>query len=227
MSRRALLSWSGGKDSAHALHLLRAAGAVEVCGLLTTVSAADGRIPIHEVSADLVAAQAAAIGLPLIRVPLPDGCDNVVYAAVLRAALRGAAADGVECIAFGDLFLEEIRAFRERLLEGTGVEPLFPLWGRDTAELAQEIVASGVRAVITSVDTTQLDARFCGQEVDAALLGDLPAGVDPCAENGEFHSFVWDGPELPQPVPVHAGATSQRERFAVCELSLAGQVMRR
>ena len=227
MSRRALLAWSGGKDSAHALQQLRAAGDVEICGLLTTVRETDGSISIHEVSAELLALQTAATGLQLTTVGLPDPCPNEVYQERMHAALRGARDRGIDTLAFGDLFLEDIRAFRERLLEGTGIAPAFPLWGRDTAALAREIVASGIRAVVTCVDTAQLDARFTGREVDGAFLDELPDGVDPCAENGEFHTFVCDGPGLRSPVGVRVGDVSLRGGFAVCELRPSDQLVRR
>jgi uncharacterized protein (TIGR00290 family) len=224
VTRRALVSWSGGKDAAYALHVLRDDRDVEVVGLLSTVRASDGRMPIHEVPSELLEAQAAALGLPLTLLPLPAPCPNETYIAALRQALAAAA---VDAIAFGDLFLTEIRAFREDLLAGTGVVPFFPLWGQETSALAREIVASGVRSVVVAVDTTQLDAGFAGRAFDDELLDELPDGVDACAENGELHTFVWDAPGFAQPIAVRRGDVISIDGFAVCPLEAAGQMVLR
>lgn len=204
---RALVSWSSGKDAAWALHRLEQAGQFEVAGLLTTFNGASGRVGIHEVERELVAAQAEAVGLPLLLVPLPWPCPNAVYEQALWAALAEAKADlGVTHVAFGDLFLADIRAYREALLAPTGVLPLFPLWQTPTNALAREMIAGGLRAQIVSVDTARLPAAFAGRPFDNALLADLPVGVDPCGEHGEFHTFVWDGPMFARPVTLAPGA---------------------
>jgi uncharacterized protein (TIGR00290 family) len=215
---RALLSWSGGKDSALALHRLRETGAVRVDGLLTTVTDAYDRVSMHGVRRALLDAQAAALGLPLRTVRIPPGCSNHEYEARTGAALAAWAGDGGGAVAFGDLFLEEIRAYRERLLTPHALAPVFPLWGEDTAALARRFVALGFRAVLVCVDPRQLDARFAGRAYDDALLEELPTGVDPCGENGEFHTFVHDGPVFRAPVPVTPGEVVARDGFVFADL---------
>jgi len=217
-STRAWLSWSSGKDAAFALAVARAGG-VDVVGLLTTVDAATGRVPVHGVPGALVQAQADALGLPLHVVELPWPCPNAVYEQRVRAALAGARPDGVQQLVFGDLHLQDVRDHREALLAGSGVEPAFPLWGRPTAELAREVVASGLRAVVTSVDLAQAPAGLAGRWFDEALLGGLPPGVDPCGERGEFHTFVVDGPGFAAPVEVAVGPPQERGGFAVADLA--------
>jgi uncharacterized protein (TIGR00290 family) len=204
---RAWVSWSSGKDSAFALHAARAAGYV-VAGLVTTVDLDSNRVPVHGVPAQLVRAQARAVGLPLHIIGLPWPCPNDIYRERVLAALAGA---GIGRIVFGDLFLHDIRAFREELLAGSGVTPTFPLWGRDTSELAAEMVSSRLRAVVTAVDTAQAPGRLVGRTFDHEFLRDLPAGVDPCGERGEFHTFVLDGPGFTAPVHVDLEATVTRE----------------
>lgn len=194
MPRRAWVSWSSGKDCATALAEVRAEPRFEVTGLLTTVTASDRRVVAHNVPLSWVADQAAALRLPLHVVELPDPCPNEVYEERMQRAASASLADGAGTWVFGDLQLADVRAFRERLLARIGVESLFPLWGRDTTVLARSIIDSGVRAVLVAVDPAQLDASFVGREYDDRLLADLPAGVDPCGENGEFHTFVCDGP---------------------------------
>jgi len=216
---RALVAWSGGKDAAWALHLARQQG-IEVAGLLTSL--AGERVAMHEVRLPLVERQAAAAGLPLWKVPLPWPCPNAEYEAAMRTQLERARREGIDAIVFGDLFLADIRSYRESLLAGTGVRPLFPLWGKDTGALAAEMIAGGLRATLVCVDLNRLPASFAGREFDAALLQDLPAGCDPCGENGELHTFAWDGPQFRAPVWVSRGGISQRGGFAFADLLPAG-----
>ncbi|HJU83321.1 MAG TPA: hypothetical protein VJ600_03850 [Holophagaceae bacterium] len=219
---KALLSWSSGKDSAHALQVLRQQGEVEVVGLLTTVNQAFNRVAMHAVRETLLEAQAEAAGLPLRKVHIPWPCPNGAYEAAMAAACAQAVADGIEIIAFGDLFLEDIRAYRLEKLQGTGLRAVFPLWGRDTAALAREMVASGLKARLTCVDPKQLDGRFAGRAFDAGLLAELPPGVDPCGERGEFHTFVHDGPMFRHPIPVRSGEVVERDGFVFADLMLEG-----
>lgn len=218
MTRRTWMSWSTGKDSAFALEAVRSDPDLEVVGLLTTVNAAADRVAMHAVRRTLVEAQAASLGLPLHVVELPHPCPDGVYEERMAAALARAADDGVERVVFGDLHLADVRAYREQALAPTGVEPLFPLWGRPTDELAAAMVAADVGAVLTCVDPAQLPAEFVGRAFDAALLRDLPAGVDPCGERGEFHTFVWRGPGFAADVPVTVGAAVERDGFVFCDL---------
>ncbi len=216
--KRILLSWSSGKDSAWALHLLRENPDYEVAGLLTTFNQAANRVAMHAVRRNLVEAQASAAGLPLWAVPLPWPCNNEQYESIMAATCAKAVAEGIEGVAFGDLFLEDVRAYRERQLTGTGLEPIFPVWGLPTRALAEEMIASGLRAKLTCVDTEKLDVSFVGREFNSALLSALPPEVDPCGENGEFHSFVYAGPMLSCPIPISLGETLVRERFAFADL---------
>lgn len=221
MKPRALLSWSSGKDSAWALHRLRAAGEVEVVGLVTTFNQAAERVAMHAVRETLVEAQARATGLPLWPVQLPWPCSNDDYAARMRELLERARAAGITHMAFGDLFLADIRAYREQQLAGTGITPLFPLWNDDasaTAALAREMLAGGLHAVLTCVDPRQLDARFCGRDFDAALLDELPATVDPCGENGEFHTFCFAGPMFERPIAIRTGEQVTRDGFCFTDV---------
>jgi len=207
------LSWSSGKDSAWALHLLREQADVEVAGLLTTVNAEHERVAMHGVRRALLEAQAEAAGLPLIAVDLPWPCDDETYRARMGAACDRAVSEGIEGVAFGDLFLPDVRAYREEQLAPTGLEPLFPLWGRETSALAREMLDGGLSAVLTCVDSRQLDPSFSGRRWDERLLAELPEGVDPCGEKGEFHTFVTAGPMLRQPLQVSIGETVDREGF--------------
>jgi uncharacterized protein (TIGR00290 family) len=216
---KALIAWSGGKDAAWALHLARQQG-VEVAGLLTTTSA--GRVAMHEVRGALVEAQAAAAGLPLWTVPLPWPCPNSEYEAAMRAALVRARKDGIDAVVFGDLFLADIRTYREALLARTSLDPVFPLWGKDTRALAAEMISQGLRATLVCVDLARLAARFAGRDFDPALLADLPEGCDPCGENGEFHTFVSAGPMFRAPVPIERGSVEERGGFAFADLLPAG-----
>jgi uncharacterized protein (TIGR00290 family) len=218
---KAALAWSSGKDSAMALLRLREAGAVEVSMLVTTVSEDSGRVAMHGTARALLEAQAEAACLPLLAVPIPEPCPDAAYAAAMATAVARLRAEGVTHLAFGDLFLADIRAWRESRLAGTGIAPLFPLWGEETGALARAIIAAGIGAVIASVDTEQLDARFAGRDFDAGFLGELPPEVDPCGERGEFHSFVHAGPIFARPIPLRRGAVTQGGRFAYAELGLA------
>ena len=218
---RALLSWSSGKDAAWALHTLRRADEVEVAGLPTTLNAEGDRVAMHAVRRTLLEAQAGAARLPLLQVPLPWPCSNADYEAALGRALAEAQeAWGVTHIAFGDLFLEEVRAYRERQLVGTGLTPLFPLWGLPTGALAREMIAGGLEARLTCVDPRRLPASFAGRAFDAALLRDLPPDVDPCGEAGEFHTFAHGGPMFSHPIPITAGEVVTRDGFVFADLLL-------
>jgi len=215
---KALLAWSSGKDSAWSLHLLRAAAEVEVVGLLTTINQAFDRVAMHAVRTELLRAQADAVGLPLWPVPIPWPCSNADYEAAMSAVLDRARAAGIGAMAFGDLFLEDIRRYREQQLAPTGIRPLFPLWGKPTAPLAAEMVAAGLRARLTCVDPRALDQRFAARDFDAALLAELPPSVDPCGERGEFHTFAYDGPMFRHPVPIRSGEVVLRDGFAFADL---------
>jgi uncharacterized protein (TIGR00290 family) len=223
--RPVALAWSGGKDSSLALAALRADPAVEVVALVTTITRDFDRISMHGVRRSVLDAQVAALGLPLFEATIPGAASNAVYEDSLGAALAhlGLQHPGVRHLAFGDLFLPDVRAYRERVLPPLGWAPLFPLWGRDTAVLAREFVAAGYRAILTCVDTTQLGAEFAGREFDGVLLADLPASVDPCGERGEFHTCVYAGPIFRHPLAVQAGARVRRdERFEYCDVTLQG-----
>jgi uncharacterized protein (TIGR00290 family) len=208
---RVLLSWSSGKDSAWALHTLRGDG-IEVVGLLTTLNAEAGRVSIQGVRRELLLAQAEALGLPVWEVPLPAPCPNEEYERRMDQAIERAVSEGITHVAFGDLFLEDVRAYREQMLAPTGIEPLFPIWCGDkgTRALAERMVASGVRAIITCVDPSQLNASFAGRSWDGTVL---PVGVDPLGERGEFHTFCWAGPMFPKPLSIAIGEVIERDGF--------------
>jgi uncharacterized protein (TIGR00290 family) len=218
MKAKALLAWSSGKDSAWALQVLRTQDEVEVVGLLTTIEAARERVAMHAVRAELLRAQAAAVGLPLTEVPLPWPCSNAQYEAATDAAFAGARAAGVTVAAFGDLFLEDIRRYREDRMTATGLRPIFPLWGQPTDALARRMIAGGLRARLTCVDARQLAPAFAGRDFDAALLAELPPAVDPCGERGEFHTFVYDGPMFERPIPIRGGELVARDGFVFADL---------
>lgn len=207
------MSWSSGKDSALALETVRSDGEVEVTGLLTTVNSTADRVAMHAVRRVLLQAQADAVGLPLYVVELPWPCTNAVYERRMATAIRAARRHGVQRMVFGDLFLEDVRAYREKALAGTGIAPLFPLWGRPTAQLATEMIDRGVRAILTCVDPAQAPRSIAGRWYDRDLLRDLPARVDPCGERGEFHTFVVDGPGFGHPLDVVVGETVERDGF--------------
>ena len=215
---RALLSWSSGKDSAYALAVLREADDVEVVGLVTTLNADAGRVAMHAVREQLLDLQAAAVGLPVWKAAIPWTCSNEAYDAAMAEVMERACTERITHMAFGDLFLADIRAYREDRLAGTEITPLFPLWGRDTGELAREMTAAGLRAVLTCVDPNQLDRGFAGQSFDGSLLDRLPPSCDPCGERGEFHTFAWDGPGFAQPVPVTVGEVVERDGFVFADL---------
>jgi uncharacterized protein (TIGR00290 family) len=215
---KALLAWSSGKDSAWSLQELRAEGQVEVVGLLTTINEAFDRVAMHAVRTELLRAQADAADLPLRPVPIPWPCSNAEYEAAMDAAMARARADGITHVAFGDLFLEDIRRYREERLAPTGMTPLFPIWGTPTGPLARRMLEAGLRARLTCVDPKSLDARFAGREFDAALLAELPASVDPCGERGEFHTFAYDGPMFRRPIPIRSGEVVTRDGFVFADL---------
>lgn len=213
MPKRTLLSWSSGKDSAWALHVLRQDPEIELAGLFTVVNAKHQRVAMHAVRLRLLELQAEAVGLPLRVIEIPDPCSDQQYEAVMRQFVAESIARGVMCMAFGDLFLQDIREYREKHLSGTGIVPLFPLWNKPTDKLADEMLASGLRAVITSVDPRKLPGHYVGREWSKTLLDELPATVDPCAENGEFHTVVVDGPMFRRPIQIQIGETVEREGF--------------
>jgi uncharacterized protein (TIGR00290 family) len=215
------LSWSSGKDSAWALHELRASPDFEVTRLLTTVNRGARRVAMHAVREELLEAQAAAVGLPLLKVPIPSPCSNAVYEESMGAAMAQARAEGVLNVAFGDLFLEDVRRYREEKLSSVGMTPLFPLWGRETHRLARDMVAGGLRAYLTCVDPRQIDRHLVGRSFDAGLLDELPASVDPCGEKGEFHSFAFAGPMFSAPLAVAPGEIVERDGFVFADLLLA------
>ncbi|MFO7654279.1 MAG: ATP-binding protein [Candidatus Krumholzibacteriia bacterium] len=219
--RPVLVSWSTGKDSAFMLQALRDDPAWEPVGLVTTVAAASKRVPLHGLPRPLLEEQARLLDLPLQVVEIPHPCPNREYERRLAPVWVAARATGVGAVAYGDLFLADVRAYRERQLAGTGLEPVFPLWGRDTAELASAIVATGWRALVTCVDPVRLDRTLLGRWFDHDLLADLPADVDPCAENGEFHTVVVDGPLLSRPLPVRVAGGVDRDGFWQLELQAA------
>jgi uncharacterized protein (TIGR00290 family) len=216
--KRILLSWSSGKDSAWTLHVLRQRSEYEIAGLLTTFNEAADRVAMHGVRRSLVEQQAAAAGLPLWSIPLPWPCSNEQYEGLMTKACAKAVAEGIEAIAFGDLFLEDVRAYRVKQMAGTGLEPLFPVWGEPTDRLTREMIASGLKAILTCIDTRKLNADFAGRRFDANLLAGLPSGIDPCGENGEFHSFVYAGPMFNSEIDVIQGETVVRDQFAFADL---------
>jgi len=219
--KRILLSWSSGKDSAWSLHVLRHRGEYEVVGLLTTFNAEADRVAMHAVRRELVERQAAAAGLPLWPVPLPWPCSNEQYEALMAETCARAVSEGIVGVAFGDLFLEDVRAYREKQMAKAGLEPIFPVWGLPTGELAREMIAAGVRAKLTCVDTGKLDRSFAGREFDDRLLAELPEGVDPCGERGEFHSFVYAGPMFDSAIEISVGEMVVREQFVFADLMAA------
>ena len=218
MLKKTLLSWSSGKDSAWALHVLRQQCEVEVVGLLTTVNQLYQRISIHAVRLELLQRQAEAVGLPLHIVDLPSPCTNSQYEAAMETFIAKTKQQGIECIAFGDLFLEDIKEYREAKLSGTGISPLFPIWRMPTDRLAKEMISSGLRALVTCIDPRHLAPSFAGREFNEQFLIDLPAVVDPCGERGEFHTFAFDGPMFSKPVPIEVGEIQEREGFVYADL---------
>jgi uncharacterized protein (TIGR00290 family) len=215
---RALVSWSSGKDSAWALHAVRLARRFELAGLLTTVTSTYGRVSIHGVREELLRRQAAELELPLRVVPIPHPCSNEIYEEAFLAELAGASQEGITHVVFGDLFLEDVRAYRERLLERAGLAGVFPLWGRDTRDLAVEMVAGGLRAILVCVDPARLSEEFAGRDFDEVFLAGLPSEVDPCGERGEFHTFARAGPMFRREIVVRRGEVVQRDGLAYADL---------
>jgi len=218
--KKALISWSSGKDSAWTLHMLRQSRGYEIAGLLTTMNAAFDHVAMHGTRRELVEAQAEAAELPLITVPLPWPCSNEQYEAAMRDACAQAVSDGVEVMAFGDLFLEDVRKYREDKLAESGLEPVFPLWGLPTRALVGEMLAAGVKARIVCVDPKKLPREFAGRDLDEALLNAMPGDVDPCAENGEFHTVAYAGPMFRRPIPVESGEVVERDGFVFAAVKL-------
>ena len=222
MKKKALISWSSGKDSAWTLHLLRQSGEYEIAGLLTTMNAAFDRVAMHGTRRELVEAQAEAAGLPLITVPLPWPCSNEQYEASMREACTQAVAEGIEVMVFGDLFLEDVRRYREDKLAGSGLTPVFPVWGLPTRALVREMLAAGVKARIVCVDPKQLPREFAGRDLDEALLEAMPEGVDPCAERGEFHTVAYAGPMFRRPISIESGEVVERDGFVFADVKVQG-----
>lgn len=216
--KRILLSWSSGKDSAWALHVLRQNSQYEVLGLLTTFNEVADRVAMHAIRRELVERQAVAADLPLWRVPLPWPCSNEQYESLMAQTCAKAVAEGIQGVAFGDLFLEDVRKYREKQMKGTGLEPIFPVWGMPTRQLAEKMITGGLKAKLTCIDTAKLDRSFAGRDFDATLLADLPAAVDPCGERGEFHSFVYAGPMLNAELPVRVGQAIMRDQFVFADV---------
>lgn len=221
--KRAWVSWSSGKDAAWALHVARAGGDLEIVGLLTTINEPADRVAMHAVRRELLIAQAEATGLPVHVVPLPWPCSNEEYERRMAGAIADARSEGVTRMIFGDLFLEDIREYREQKLAGTGIAPEFPLWRAPTGALAREMIDAGVRAHVVTLDPRKLDRRFAGRVLDRAMLAELPEGVDPCGENGELHTFVSAGPMLSRPIAVRTGEVVEREGFVYCDLVPEGE----
>jgi len=214
-----MISWSSGKDSAWLVHVLRTRTDMAIAGLLTTINDDAQRVAMHAVRTELLEAQAESLGLPLWKVPIPSPCSNEIYQQIMGDAVRRLVDDGFTHMAFGDLFLADVRLYREQQLAGTGLTPLFPLFGADTPLLAREMIAAGLRARITCVNPKILDRGFAGREFDAALLADLPSSVDPCGERGEFHSFAYAGPMFRQPIPITNGIVVERDGFVFADLT--------
>jgi uncharacterized protein (TIGR00290 family) len=215
-----MVSWSSGKDSAWTLYLLQRSAEYEPVGLLTTVNTAFDRVAMHSTRRQVLEAQAAAAGLPLYVVPLPWPCSNDVYERQMRAACDAAIRRGIGAMAFGDLFLEDIRAYREERLRGTGITPVFPVWKIPTDQLVREMIAAGVKTRVVCVDPRKLPAEFAGRDIDEAFLSDLPVGVDPCGENGEFHTCVYDGPMFQWPIAIESGEVVERDGFVFADVKL-------
>ncbi len=222
MKSKVLVSWSSGKDSAWTLHVLRQQGEVEIVGLLTTMNERFQRVAMHSTRRELVEAQAQAAGLPLWEIPLPWPCNNEEYELAMGRACAQAVQQGITGIAFGDLFLEDVRKYREDRLRGTGLQPIFPVWGMDTRKLIEEMLDSGVRARIVCMDPKKLPQHFAGQDISRELLASFPEGTDPCGENGEFHTFVYGGPMFKSVIPIQSGEIVNRDGFVFADVLPAG-----
>jgi uncharacterized protein (TIGR00290 family) len=218
--KRILLSWSSGKDSAWCLHVLRQRNDLEIAGLLTTLNEEFDRVAMHGTRRSVLDAQARAADLPLWVIPLPWPCSNEIYESRMLEACARAMNDEIDAVAFGDLFLEDVRAYRVAQMKATGMEPLFPLWNIPTDQLAHEMIAGGLRSKLTCVDTKQLSAEFVGRDFDEELLSALPASVDPCGERGEFHTCVYDGPMFKAPIALQAGDKVMREQFSYADFAV-------
>ena len=215
---KTIVSWSSGKDSAWMVHVLRQRADIELAALLTTINEPAQRVAMHAVRVELLQAQADAVGLPLWIVPIPSPCPNDAYERAMAAAVGRAVAEGFTHVAFADLFLQDVRRYREEKLAGMGLTPLFPLFDADTPRLAREMIATGLGARITCVDPRQIDRRFAGREFDASLLDDLPPSADPCGERGEFHTFAYKGPMFAREIPIVSGVTVERDGFVFTDL---------
>jgi uncharacterized protein (TIGR00290 family) len=218
MPKNIYLCWSGGKDSSLALYEIRKSANFNVAALLTTITEDYNRISMHGVRVELLEQQAASLGLPLKKVFIPKEASNEIYEARMRAVLEAGLLEGIDTVAFGDIFLEDLKIYREKNLAQLGMKGLFPIWKRDSGELAQTFIDLGFKAALACIDTNFLDSSFAGRSYDAALLRDLPAGVDPCGENGEFHSFAYAGPIFEHPIPYSLGEVVRRDRYVFCDL---------
>lgn len=221
VNTRALMSWSSGKDSAFALHVASQDPGLTIAGLLVTVNKEADRVAMHAVRRTLLELQADRLGIALHIVDIPFPCPNEIYEAQMDKAMSAAAEDGIKAVVFGDLFLEDVRQYREQALDATGMQPIFPLWGRPTDMLAREMIHSGIRAVLTCVDPSKLSPSFVGRAFDADLLDELPSDVDPCGERGEFHTFVWDAPAFTSPIAIQTGEIVSRDGFVFCDVEAA------
>jgi uncharacterized protein (TIGR00290 family) len=222
---KAWVAWSSGKDSAWALHVVRQTGAFDVVALLTTVNRTHGRVAMHAVRESLLELQAQAAGLPLVKVPIPSPCSNEIYEAAMSDAMTRARAEGVFHVIFGDLFLEDIRAYREKHLRAVGMTPVFPVWRSDTDRLAQEMLTGGLSAHLTCIDPRKLGWEFAGRRFDSSLIADLPPNIDSCGENGEFHTFACAGPMFRYPIAVTLGEIVERDGFVFADLLPAAASM--
>jgi uncharacterized protein (TIGR00290 family) len=222
MHRKTWLSWSSGKDSAWALHELRQSGEFEVAGLFTTVNTSFDRVAMHAVRTELLREQARVAGLPLHMIEIPYPCSDAQYANAMNSFVERARDEGVRCMAFGDLYLEDVRRYREEQLRRLDIEPVFPLWGRETRGLLEEMLAGGLRAMLTCIDTRALPEEFAGSELTLDLLEAMPASIDPCGENGEFHSFVFDGPMFSSLINIEMGEVLLRDGFVFADYRLCG-----
>ena len=218
MKMKTLLSWSSGKDSAWALHVLQQRDDIDIVGLFCTINRKFERAAMHAVRVELIERQAASAGFPVQFIELPDQCSDAEYRTIMKKFIDQVQLEGIEGIAFGDLFLEDIRRYRETNLADTGIKPIFPIWGLETESLSRDMVKSGLRAIITSIDPRQLDPKFVGRTYDQTFLEQLPETADPCGENGEFHSFAFAGPMFKEPIDVCVGETVSRGGFVFADL---------